>query len=48
MSVTVRVQPVVLARDWRGTLDWLSRVFELPVTQASEGSKFGGTVSRRV
>jgi uncharacterized protein YndB with AHSA1/START domain/predicted enzyme related to lactoylglutathione lyase len=41
MSVTVRVQPVVLARDWRGTLDWISRVFELPVTQASEGSKFG-------
>ena len=41
MSVTVRVQPVVLARDWRGTLDWLSRVFELPITQAHEGSRFG-------
>ena len=41
MSVTVRVQPVVLARDWRGTLDWLSRVFELPITAASESSKFG-------
>ncbi|MBS2032523.1 MAG: SRPBCC domain-containing protein [Deltaproteobacteria bacterium] len=41
MSVTVRVQPVVLARDWRATLDWISRVFELPVTQSSDSSKFG-------
>jgi uncharacterized protein YndB with AHSA1/START domain/predicted enzyme related to lactoylglutathione lyase len=41
MSLTVRVQPVVLSRDWRTTLDWMSRVFELPVTLASERSKFG-------
>lgn len=41
MSVTVRVQPVVLAREWRATLDWLARVFELPVTGASDTSKFG-------
>jgi uncharacterized protein YndB with AHSA1/START domain/predicted enzyme related to lactoylglutathione lyase len=41
MSLTVRVQPVVLARDWRGTLDWISRVFEVPVSQTSDRTQFG-------
>ena len=41
MSVTIRVQPIVIARDWRATLDWMSRVFELPITAASETSQFG-------
>lgn len=41
MGLTVRVQPVIVARDWRATLDWLSRVFELPITAAHESSQFG-------
>ncbi len=41
MSVTVRVQPVIVARDWRATIDWISRVFELPVSAAHESSQFG-------